>query len=456
MKKFAPWFMLIALFSFSFAAFAQGKAGDAVPRNALAGTHPIHANNSANAHKNGNIPTPHGFPLGIDTITNFTGHFEAQGVLFDGSAHHTWEYSMVGNPPEKGGTTVFNAPIIPVSLDLRDANGNPRFVKQNPDGSVSNCANATDPGCVRLFSDVTPFIQPFVNGPVFNGLSTYSSSPVPTQITDAVQRAEFGNHARADWHTLLSANVKAPETMVLNQVVNSRGLPTYQFALNADGSCCFFVLISEGTFDRELFPQTTFPDATTIIGQAEVNGQITTKDISTFLFPNAYLFAGSLNNCCVLGFHTIDFEPGNAPNLPANGNLERFFILNYSSWISPGIFGGGFQDVTANSHEIAETFNDPFVGFDNIHNIVPFWLNPAGQCQDLMEDGDVIEDLEAFGSVTFPVTVNNFTYHPQNEALLPWFEFQQNSSAIDNAYSYPNEAILTHLSAPQPLNCGGQ
>ena len=95
----------------------------------------------------------------------------------------------------------------------------------------------------------------------------------------------------------------------------------------------------------------------------------------------------------MLGFHTIDFEPSNGPLLPANGNLTRFFILSYSSWIGPGIFRGGFQDVTAHSHEVAETFNGPFVTVDVIHNVTPFWLNPAGQCQDVMEDGDVIEDL---------------------------------------------------------------
>ena len=445
MKKLAPWLMLLALFSFSFVAFAQDS--DAVPPNTLAGMHPIHANNSANAHKRGNIPTPHGFPLGVDTITNFTDHFEAQGVLFDGSAHQMWEYSMVGNPPANGGTTAFNAPIIPVSLDLRNSDGSPRYVIVIG-GSVFTCGVDVpmQPGCQRLFSDVTPFITPFVNGPVFNGLANYSSSPVPTQITDAVQRAEFGNRARADWHTLLSANVQPSEVMTL-----IRG--TYEFALNADGSCCLFVLIDGGTFDTELFPQNPAgPDNNSVIGQAELNGSIHTKDISTFLFPNAYLFQGSPNNCCVLGFHTIDFEPGNAPGLPSNGNLERFYILNYSSWITPGLFGGGFQDVTALSHEIAETFNDPFVGFDSIHNITPFWLNPAGQCQDLMEVGDVIEDLP---NPTFPVTVNGFTYHPQTEALLPWFEFQQNSQAINNAYSYPDETALTSLSTPQPLNCGG-
>ena len=446
MKRFAPWFMLLALCSFTLAVQAQDD--DALPRNFAAGLHILHANNSANAHKQGNIPTPHGFPLGVDTLVNFTDHFESQGVLFDGTAHHIWEYSIVGNPPNKGGTTTFNAPVVPVSLDLRNADGTPRFVKV-VNGAVVTCGQngvPLDNTCQRLFSDVTPFIQPFMNGPVFSN-ANFSSSPVPTQVTDAIQRAEFGNLAQPDWHTMLNGSVKPTEVMTL-----LRG--TYQFALNPDGSCCFFVLINAATFDNQLFPQSAAgPDNTSIIGQAEVVGNVTTKDISTFLFPNAFLFVRNPANCCILGFHTFDFEPGNAINLPDNGNQPRFFVLNYSSWISPGIFGGGFQDVTANSHEIAETFNDPFVGFDGIHNVTPFWLNPAGQCQDVIEDGDVIEDLP---NPTFPVTMNGFTYHPQNEALLPWFEFQQNSSAIDSAYSYPDETVLKQLSAPEPLNCAGK
>ena len=68
-----------------------------------------------------------------------------------------------------------------------------------------------------------------------------------------------------------------------------------------------------------------------------------------------------------------------------------------------------------------------------------------------VELGDVIEDLN---NPVFPVTIGGFTYHPQNEALLPWFEFQKNSTAIDNAYSYPDETVLTSLSTPQPFNCG--
>jgi len=72
---------------------------------------------------------------------------------------------------------------------------------------------------------------------------------------------------------------------------------THQFALNADGSCCLFVLIDDNTFGNALFPAVP-TDTTTPIGAAENAGDIRTKDISTLLFPNAYLFSGK--RCCVL------------------------------------------------------------------------------------------------------------------------------------------------------------
>jgi hypothetical protein len=389
-------------------------------------------NHAGGLHGKGNIPTPHGFPQGVDTIANFTDHFESQGFYFDGTPHHIWEYSMVGSNPAQGGTTTYNAPVVPVSLDLRKADGSIRYVLPNN----APCAGPGVPGCHRLFYDVTPFVQPFMNGPVF-GYADYTSSTVPTQFVDAVQKAEFGNHAGSDWHTLLAPSVKTARTMVL-----IRG--TYRFSLNKDGTCCRYVLVDEGTFGNELFPPIAPPDDSTVVGAAEVSGDITTKDISTFLFPNTYLYSnGNPNDCCILGYHTFDFEPGDA----GNGNQLRFYVLNYSSWISPGIFKGGFQDVTAHSHEMSETFNDPFVAFDGIHNVTPFWVNPAGQCQDVLEDGDVIEDLP---NPTYPITMNGFTYHPQNEALLPWFEFKDNSFAVSNSYSYPNESVLTGLS-PQPV-----
>jgi hypothetical protein len=49
--------------------------------------------------------------------------------------------------------------------------------------------------------------------------------------------------------------------------------------------------------------------------------------------------------------------------------------------------------------------------------------------------------------------MNGTTYHPQNEALLQWFEFQFPSTAIDGAYSYPDETTLPTLSPIQLPGC---
>jgi hypothetical protein len=205
------------------------------------------------------------------------------------------------------------------------------------------------------------------------------------------------------------------------------------------------VLVEATAFGNAFFPATA-NDVTTPIGAAENAGDITTTDMSTFLFPNTYLYIHTTANCCILGYHTYDYEPGT----DSNGNVEKRYVLNYSSWISPGLFGGGFQDITALSHEIAETYNDPFVASDGIHNVTPWWLSPNGNCQNNLETGDVIEGLP---NAVFPITMNGLTYHPQNEALLQWFQFKVISDAIGNAYSYPDTTVLTALSAPQNVNC---
>ena len=76
------------------------------------------------------------------------------------------------------------------------------------------------------------------------------------------------------------------------------------------------VLIDLNDSASRLFPPTA-DDTTTPIGAAENAGDITTKDIATFVFPNTFLtFAGG---CCVLGFHSYDSEPADA----STGNIEK-------------------------------------------------------------------------------------------------------------------------------------
>jgi hypothetical protein len=362
--------------------------------------------------------------LGVDSIVNWSSYFYFPGVDSNGFPQFTWQYTMAGNAPfgqggedEEEETTRIGAPVIPVNLDLRNFDGTPRFVNGK-----------------RLFSDATRFVTPVLNSPVFSN-TFYTSSNEPTQFTDAVQRAEFFHQSDDQWHTLLRPRVGPARTLTL-----IRG--TYRFALNADGSCCRYVLIDINTFINGLFPATA-TDTTTPVGAAENAGDIRTRDISTFLFPNAFLyFNGDPTQCCVIGFHTYDLEPGGA----TNGFREKRYVLNYSAWISPGIFRDAtFGDISALSHEMAETFNDPFV-----NNAVPWWLSPNGNCQNNLETGDVIEGLP---NAQFPIVLNGSTWHPQNEAILQWFAGVTPSSAISHAYSYPDTNVLTSASVSQQAGC---
>ena len=133
------------------------------------------------------------------------------------------------------------------------------------------------------------------------------------------------------------------------------------------------------------------------------------------------------------------------------------FVLNYSTWMQPIFLNPTTLDVVGLSHEISETYNDPFVAAAGLvrglptTDTTPWWLSPNGNCQNDLEVGDVIEGLP---QQVFPITMpNGFTYHPQVEALLQWFEFQSPSTALDGAYSYPDETTLTALS-PGPLKPG--
>jgi hypothetical protein len=398
---------------------------DVLPLSFLQNANPHTIRAGSNADGGGVLGNrSNGSVLGVDSVVNWSSYFYEPGVDSSGFPQFTWQYTMVGNAPfaqsnngdRQGETTWIGAPVIPVNLDLRNFDGSPRYV-----------------GGKRLFSDATQYVAPVLNSPVFSS-SFYSSSESPTQFTDAVQRAEFFRKADEEWHTMLRARVETPRTMVL-----IRG--TYRFALKADGSCCAFVLIDANTFSNALFPPTA-NDTSTVIGAAENAGDIHTRDISTFLFPNAYLYINTANNCCIIGFHTYDLEPGGADN----GWRERRYVVNYSSWVSPGLFSDPtFGDITALSHEMAETFNDPFV-----NNATPWWLAPNGNCQNNLETGDVIEGLH---NAQFPIVLNGKTWHPQNEALLQWFAGQASSSAINGAYSYPDTNVLISTAKSQNAGC---
>jgi hypothetical protein len=366
--------------------------------------------------------------LGIETLPSFTSTFYFPGLVptsYGAFPQFTWSYTMVGKPPFGASAseklTTVNAPIVPVVVDLRNFDGSPRYFTRS-DGTQ-----------VRMILDGTDVVPAVLNSPIFQN-AKYGSSQRLTQYTDAIHRAQFFKASDDSWHTLLNPVVKPARTMVL-----IRG--TYRFSADPTTGKLRYVLVDDGAFGSLLFP-TTPTDTTTVMGAAEQAGDVAPSDLSTFLFNNVYLYqGGNPANCCVLGYHSYDVEPGSA----ANGWRERHYVMNYSSWISPGLFGGGFSDVTALSHELAEAFSDPFVA-----NATPIWVAPNGLCQNNLEVGDVIEGLP---NATYPMTMNGTTYHPQNEALLQWFAGQAPSSAFQHAYSFPDTTVLTSPSVSTGLDC---
>jgi len=365
---------------------------------------------------------------GIDSLVNFTDQFVAPGFDDRGNPQTVWPYSMVGQAPQLNRKTVFDAPIVPVTVELLDAKGNVRVV--NVGGKL-----------VTLRQSVPDnLVDAVVKSPMFEDFTFNSGKG---QFNDQMMRAEFWNRIRHDgngeggYHNILKPSVKRTQTMRVP-------LGSYTAILNDDGSCCFAVLININTFVQLLFPPTE-GDPRFVIGASQRAGDVTTRDISTFFFNSVFL--NGAFGCCVLGFHEYDVEPGDAKN----GFREKRFVMNFASWIPTDAFLFGFEDITALSHELNELFNDPFVD-----NATPWWLSiddffGPSLCQNNLETGDVVEVLT--GNPVFPIQMNDRTYHPQNEAMLPWFAFESPSSARNGAYSFPDETTLRHLS-PGPLRPG--
>jgi hypothetical protein len=55
---------------------------------------------------------------------------------------------------------------------------------------------------------------------------------------------------------------------------------------------------------------------------------------------------------------------------------------------------------------------------------------------------------EVLANATVSITINNFTYQPQDIPLVQWLEMGPTSSAIDGAFSYPGETVLARPAIP--------
>lgn len=391
------------------AGAATSKGRMSFDENGAAMSHDaVNADSTAKANAAGT-----GSLFGVDSVPTFEGAFAATGGPSQGQ---DVPFIMMGNNPQLGGTTEIPAKITTVAL---------RLLKE--DGSLNQVVS------YNPFEDLT------LDSPVFQNV-LYGDGR--SQFTDAIQRAEFFNMMKQNWHTRLDPTVVNRVTVTVPQFVNVRfpdgtttKVQTYTLLTAKDGHTVVLLL---DLFFNNVFFNTAVNDINA--------GNDTTDAFNMQLYPNTFLFSidakGKPAGCCVLGFHTF---------LSDNAVPQHRFVTAFASWTSPGLFGGGVEDITPLSHEVTEAFNDPFGD-----NAVPNWQFPgvaanAQVCQANLETGDPVEVL---GTSTVPIPRRDdgkiFTFHPQTEALWQWFTQGPTSNAIDGAFSYPDEAALPHSALPCP------
>lgn len=367
-----------------------------------------------NSNHSGGVPhTPGGNIPGLLTVPTFAGAFAAQGGPSVGGV---FPYIMIGNDPRLGGQTEIPAKITTVSLNLLNV----------PAGFSASVPFS--------FEDV------FTDSPNFEEADYTSGHHI--QFGDAVQRAEFFNTMGDNWHTELNPRVVSRVTIDIPRQVQVQ-LPdgsivtvqSYFVGHAPDGT--EFIELLDLLFNALFFNQA--------VNDINANNY-TTDAFNMQAWPNTFLFSidntGKPASCCVLGFHNYIFDSSQTP--------QPRWIFAFSSWISPGLFGG-FQDVTGLSHETSEALNDPFG-----NTPVPRWQFPGQPptskvCQGNLETGDPVEVLpNATVNITLKERKEVFTYHPQTEALLQWFEMGATSDAISGAFSYPNTTALPQSAVPCP------
>ena len=157
--------------------------------------------------------------------------------------------------------------------------------------------------------------------------------------------------------------------------------------------------------------------APAILANAAVKGSAGTTTMPIFLTYNVVIGdpgTSPFANCCVLGFHSSFQKQGQGP---------QFYGI--SEWDSTGIF---LPDISILTHEIGELLNDPVVT-----NATPSWR--GGQvkfpnCQNNFEVGDPLT-----GTFFPSITMNSFTYHPQELVFSSWFFRQSPSLGVNGWYS---------------------
>jgi hypothetical protein len=344
----------------------------------------------------------------------------------------TYGYNMVGSDPNNcsstGCSTTIQGDITPIIVNFQgmtfDGTSKVQAVLDSPQFAYNDYGSTPFATAAGAF----PNFPREIRGP--GGTLSQGDKGVQLQLEDATMRAQFNQTGKRNaYHLLLHPNVLPPVTI---------NVPDNQGGLLVSGRGVVFPSISINWWAAQIQNLEQSADPT---------------HLPIYLTDDVMLHVGnSIFNCCVIGFHgtrAAGFGGGDA-NSNGNAVVQTFA---WASWVRPGLFAranGGtdwaLQDIHALSHEISEWADDPFV-----NNTVEPWLTPTAPqygCTGVLETGDPVVAIGfAIGTNTTDQAPNpNGTqsadgyYHPEDEALLPWF-----MRTAPNTTSEPTQSPSTNI-----------
>ncbi len=329
----------------------------------------------------------------------------------------TYGYNMVGVDPATNGSATIPVDIIPLTVNVAG---------QTFTGADAVPAILASPQFQAAdYSSVT-YSSTFAGAKGTGGNLSAGNSGV--QLEDATMRAQF-NKVGTGYHLVLGIPVVHDSITIT--VPSQHGV----IATRNPARGVYFADVNVNWFAAQL----------QILNSSL--GYVDPTHLPLYVTNDVMLYIGSNPaNCCIIGFHGAGIVPGRSAG-PVNGKGNQP-VLTYAwtSYITPGTFNPtnswAVQDIHALSHEIAEWADDPFV-----NNTVEPWLTPTAPqygCTSLLETGDPVVGIGfSKGVNTFeqgPTPVGGFqvadgTYHPEDEALLPWF-----MRVISNTISQPSQS----------------
>ena len=271
----------------------------------------------------------------------------------------TYAGTLVGNSAfGTASSSTISTVIVPLAITIGGVTFDPNA--QNPcDGNIS--------ALYRLMQ--SPLISP--------ASLTINGSTSTRQYVDAFRSAEFNNGGLSN--TLSPVNVATTPALSAGR----------SGTLYSSG-CTQLGIVSNSWITNEI--NTILP---TLAG-------VSPSTFVIFLTDNVVQSTTnppSVNNCCILGFHS------------ALGNPAITYAI--ADWDTTGDFGSGTADASIASHEIGEWMDDPFG-----NNPTPAWggIGQVSSCQNNYEVGDPLS-----GTLMPAITASGYSYHLQELAFFSWF-----------------------------------